>query len=122
VALDKYTVKVTLSSQSSDFLDALAEYRSTVVLPEGLREAFGGIESLAGPDVARYITAGPFILTKFTNQVEAEYTANPAYYEQAADSKFDSLMQQNEYDAPPPGFDCDASADDPPSPSGFAWL
>ncbi|MBM2826189.1 MAG: peptide transporter substrate-binding protein [Dehalococcoidia bacterium] len=82
VALDKYTVKVTLSKRSSTFLAGLAEYRSAMILPEGLREQFGGMETLAVPSVERYISAGPFLLTKFVQQTEAKYDRNPDYWKQ----------------------------------------
>src|SRR5262245_30110943 len=59
VAVDKYTVKVTLSEQSATFLEGLSEYRAGVVLPDGLREAFGDLESLAKPAIDRYIAARP---------------------------------------------------------------
>lgn len=81
VAVDKSTVKITLSEPSSSFLMGLAEYRGAMVIPEGLREHFGDLQSLAAPHVDRYVAAGPFIMTKFTDLVEVEYERNPEYWE-----------------------------------------
>ena len=81
-ALDKYTVKVTLESASVSFLHALADFRSTWVYPEGLREAFeGGIDSLTVPSPERHIGSGPFIFTKFVSDVESVFERNPAYWD-----------------------------------------
>ncbi len=82
VAVDKHTVKVTLAKPSSDFLDAIQEYRGATVLPEGIREFFGGVEALAEPSVERYVSPGPFLMTKFQQQVEVEYVRNPDYWDQ----------------------------------------
>ncbi len=81
VAVDKYTVKVTLESPSVSFLHALADYRGTWVYPEGLREAFGGLDSLQVPSPERHIGSGPFILTKFVSDVEATVERNPEYWD-----------------------------------------
>ncbi len=81
VAADKYTVKITLSDPSSTFLSGLAEYRSGHILPDGLREGFGDIQSLAEPDPARYFSAGPFRLTEFTQLTQAVYERNPDYWQ-----------------------------------------
>ncbi len=80
VAVDKYTVKITLAYADPFFLDGLAEYRSAVILPENIRESFGGVDSLAEPAVDRYIMAGPFIPTKFVQLNEIEYKRNPDYW------------------------------------------
>ena len=48
--VDKYTVKVTLSRPSSSFLAGTTMYRSNYVLPDGLREHWGGVESLFDPN------------------------------------------------------------------------
>ncbi|MBM2826268.1 MAG: peptide transporter substrate-binding protein [Dehalococcoidia bacterium] len=80
VAVDKYTVKVTLSKPSSTFLSGLSEYRSAMILPDGLRESFGDIQSLAAPSVEKYISAGPFVMTKFVQQTEAKYQRNPDFW------------------------------------------
>ncbi|MBM2827039.1 MAG: peptide transporter substrate-binding protein [Dehalococcoidia bacterium] len=82
VAVDKYTVKITLSHVDPYFPDALAEYRSAIVLPEGIREAFGGVEALTVPSVDRFIYGGPFIPTKFNQLTEIQYTRNPNYWKQ----------------------------------------
>lgn len=81
VALDKYTVKVTLDAPSVSFLHALADYRGTWVYPEGLREAFeGGVDSLTVSNPQRHIGSGPFIHTKFVSDVEAVFERNPDYW------------------------------------------
>lgn len=85
VALDKYTVKVTLESPSVSFLHALADYRGTWVYPDGLREAFeGGMDSLTVTNPQRHIGSGPFILTKFVSDVEAVFERNPDYWDKDA--------------------------------------
>ncbi len=86
VAVDKYTVKITLESPSVSFLNALADYRGTYVYPDGLREAFeGGIDSLTVSNPERHIGPGPFIHTKFTSDVESIYERNPDYYNKDKD-------------------------------------
>ncbi len=81
VALDKYTVKVTLDSPSVSFMHALADYRATWVYPDGLREAFeGGVDSLTVSNPQRHIGSGPFIHTKFVSDVEAVFERNPDYW------------------------------------------
>ncbi|MBM2827150.1 MAG: ABC-type dipeptide transport system, periplasmic component [Dehalococcoidia bacterium] len=81
VAVDKYTVKVTLENPSVSFLHAMADYRGTYVYPDGLREAFGGVESLVAPNPDRSIGAGPFVFTKFTTAVESIFDRNPTYWQ-----------------------------------------
>ena len=81
VAVDKYTVKVTLENPSVSFLHALGDYRGTWVYPDGLREAFGGTDSLAQTDPKKDIGSGPFILTKFTSAVEQIFERNPSYWQ-----------------------------------------
>ncbi len=82
VALDKYTVKITLKQPSITFLQSLADHRNTFVYPEGLREAFpGGVDSLVVPNAERDIASGPFIFTKYETDVLAEFERNPNYYQ-----------------------------------------
>ncbi|MBM2826269.1 MAG: peptide transporter substrate-binding protein [Dehalococcoidia bacterium] len=80
VAVDKYTVKVTLSKASATFVPGLTDYRGGYILPEGIRESFGDIQSLVAPSVDKYVSAGPFRLTKFVQVTEATYERNPDYW------------------------------------------
>ncbi len=80
-AVDKYTVKVTLDAPSVSFLHALADYRATFVYPDGLREAFNDIDALVTPNPERHIGSGPFILTKYTPDVEQVAERNPDYWD-----------------------------------------
>lgn len=84
--VDQYTAKVKMKHASSTFLDGMANYLSPMT-PDGIREAFGGRDSLATPSVERYITAGPFKLTKFQDGVEALYSRNTDYWEKADDGQ-----------------------------------
>jgi peptide/nickel transport system substrate-binding protein len=86
VAVDKYTVKVKMKYQSSTFLDGLAEYRSPLT-PDGIREHFGGRESLATPHPDRMLTAGPFTLESFTDLTEATMKRYPDYWEKGPDGQ-----------------------------------
>jgi len=79
-AVDKYTVKVTLKEPSVSFLHVLSDYRGTFVYPDGLREAFNDIDALTTPNPERHIGSGPFILTKFTADVEQVVERNPDYW------------------------------------------
>ncbi len=81
VEVDKNTVKVTLSTPSSTFLQGLADYRAAIVIPEGIRESFGDVQSLGTPRVQNYVSAGPFIMTKLENGVSVEYKRNPDYWD-----------------------------------------
>ncbi len=82
--VDKYTVKVTLSRPSSSFFHGMAHYRSTYVVPEGLREHFGGVEALydASTLVERAVGSGPYIPKKIENLIETVFERNPDYWEE----------------------------------------
>jgi peptide/nickel transport system substrate-binding protein len=82
VALDNYTVKVTLDSPSVSFLHGLADYRATWVYPDQLRELAGGFDSLTVPDPEKHIGPGPFTLTEYTPDIEMVLDRNPDYWEQ----------------------------------------
>ena len=80
-AVDKYTVKVTLNEPSVSFLHALADYRGTWVYSDGIREAFNDMDALVTPSPERHIGSGPYILTKFTPDVEQVAERNPDYWD-----------------------------------------
>jgi peptide/nickel transport system substrate-binding protein len=93
IAVDKYTVKVKMKTPSSTFLDGLAEYRSPLT-PDQVREHFGSRDSLANPHPDRYLTAGPFTLTKFQDTVEAVYDRYPEYWEKGPDGQSKPYLDQ----------------------------
>ncbi|MBM2826517.1 MAG: transporter substrate-binding protein, partial [Dehalococcoidia bacterium] len=83
VAVDKYTVKVTLNRRSYSFLHAITNGRHNHVLPDGLREEFGGLESLLDTNKLpqRAIGSGPFVVKKVDNLIEAVFERHPDYWE-----------------------------------------
>jgi peptide/nickel transport system substrate-binding protein len=80
VAVDQRTVRLEFTRPRSDFIIGLAEKR-TAVIPEGLREHFGAIDSLHGPRVDRLIGTGPYICEKFDGQSEMIWKKNPDYWD-----------------------------------------
>ena len=79
-AMDPSTVQVAFSEPSSVFTNAvLAELEHTII-PEGLREDFGGTDSLQDQRAERHIGTGPFTITQYDPTILWE--RNPNYWNQ----------------------------------------
>lgn len=78
-AVDMRTVRLTFDRPRSDILLSLAE-RRTAVVPEGLREYFGGIESLYGLRAERMVGTGPFLPDRLDPEGEMRWKRNPEYW------------------------------------------
>jgi peptide/nickel transport system substrate-binding protein len=81
VAVDALTVRIDFTTPRSDFLYTLADDTSWPV-PEGLRESFGGIDSLITLRPDRAIATGPFILDQYEPGGTSVYKRNPDYWDQ----------------------------------------
>jgi ABC-type transport system substrate-binding protein len=79
VVVDKSTVRMQFSTPRSDILYSLAEDR-IAVLPEGLREHFGGFDSLQVARAERLVGTGPFIAEKIDNDTGNTWRRNPDYW------------------------------------------
>jgi glutathione transport system substrate-binding protein len=79
VAVDPATVRMEFTSPRSDILYSLAEDRVGLV-PEGLREFFGGSDSLSGLKVEHLVGTGPFIPDSVDTDGTATYKKNPDYW------------------------------------------
>ncbi len=79
VAVDTSTVRIDFTTPRSDILYSLAEDR-VAVIPEGLREHFGGFDSLQVARAERLVGTGPFIPEKIDNDAGNTWKRNPDYW------------------------------------------
>jgi peptide/nickel transport system substrate-binding protein len=79
-AVDPNTVRLTTTSPRSDLILSLAEYRNAVI-PEGLRESFGGYDSLLNPAPNRLVGTGPFICKALDLTGLTTWERNPEYWQ-----------------------------------------
>lgn len=80
VLVDPSTVRIETTSPRSTLLLSLAESRNAV-LPEGLREHFGGVDSLFAPRPERLVGTGPYIAKAIDPKGEAIWERNPDYWD-----------------------------------------
>jgi peptide/nickel transport system substrate-binding protein len=81
VIVDPMTVRLVTSSPRSDLVQGLADVRD-IVLPEGLRESFGAMDSLAVPRPERMVGTGPWIPKGVDPVGLSTYERNPDYWDQ----------------------------------------
>jgi peptide/nickel transport system substrate-binding protein len=79
VLVDPMTVRLETTAPRSDLMLSIAEYRNAV-LPEGLREFFGGYDSLFTPKPERLVGTGPFVCKAIDPQGETIWERNPDYW------------------------------------------
>jgi peptide/nickel transport system substrate-binding protein len=79
IAVDSMTVRLETTAPRSDLLLSMAEYRNAVI-PEGLREFFGGMDSLYAAKPERLVGTGPWISKAFDIAGETIWVRNPDYW------------------------------------------
>ena len=79
-AVDSLTVRVDFEAPSSVFVQAVFGEQRMQVLPEGLREAFGGSDSLHPARPERHIGTGAFIPIQY--EPSEIHVRNPNYWNQ----------------------------------------
>lgn len=97
VATDDSTVQLSFDSPRSDIILNLAE-RRTAVIPEGLREHFGGVDSLHGMVKERLIGTGPFLPDSINPERELRWVRNPNYWKSPypyLDGYTETVVQDN---------------------------
>ena len=78
-AVDPATVRVAFDAPSSAFVPGvLGDQRNTAIIPEGIREAFGGGNSLQDANPERHIGTGPFIPVSY--DPIHRFERNPDYW------------------------------------------
>jgi ABC-type transport system substrate-binding protein len=78
-AVDKSTVRIEFTRARSDIVFSLSEER-VAVTPEGIREAFGGFDSLYTERADRMVGTGPFIAEKIDPVSGSTWKRNPDYW------------------------------------------
>lgn len=81
VAVDKATVRFDFTTPRSDIFFSLAEDR-VALIPEGLREYFGGFDSLQVARTERLVGTGPFLPERIDNDAGNTWKRNPDYWNQ----------------------------------------
>ena len=76
-AVDTQTAKVTFEGPSSVFIPGALGDQRNIVLPEGIREHFGGT-NLNAAQPEQHVASGPYIPESY--QPGFEYTRNPDYW------------------------------------------
>lgn len=90
-AVDKYTVKMTLSSPNVDFLTGLSDGRLGI-FPEGLVEWNGGKDINNFPKTA--VATGPFVMVEHDVKARTVWKKHPDYWDKAPDGQSYPYMDE----------------------------